>query len=222
MSDRPLSIRARKKYKAQIEQAAREKHIASFNHRMELAKQGVDACKRKDYRAALQFHHAYLDSLEKAKGGDLTPKSFDQKSEAAEMLMITGVYWDLAKVYDRIGQKNNSKVKLMINKFVLFSKGMNYQRLSQEMLRKLLTNDRPVNRALFKEAYVKLGGGRCFIATAVEEHCETESVLVLKRFRDEILLKNNFGRAFVRIYYKIGPIIAIHLIRSPWKLFCNG
>jgi hypothetical protein len=217
VSDSPLSIRARRKYKAQIEQAARENHIAKFNQRMELAKAGVDACKRKDFKVALQYHHAYLEVLEKAKGGDLTPKSFDPKHDAAEMLMLTGVYWDLAKIYDKLGGKNNPKLKLMLAKFVLFSKGMNYQRLSQEMLRKFLTNGGPNNRALFKEAFVKLGGGRCFIATAVEEHCEVGTILVLKRFRDEVLLKNSFGRVFVRIYYGIGPIIAIRLIRSSEK-----
>ena len=135
MSDSPLSIRARRKYKAQIEAAARESHIAKFVRRMELAKAGVDSFKKKDYKSALTYYHTYLDALEKNKGGDLSPKSFDPKHDAAEMLMLTGVYWDLCKIYDKLSAKNNAKLKLYLAKFVLFSKGMTYQRLSQEMLR---------------------------------------------------------------------------------------
>ena len=136
-------------------------------------------------------------------------------SDAAEMLMLTGVFWDLAKIYDKYKSKDLSKLKYFLDKFVLFSKGTSYQRLSQEMLRKFLTNDNPNHRSQFKDAYVSLGGGRCFVATAVEEHCEANTVVTLKRFRDEVLSKSVFGRGFTRIYYKISPTIAIRLIHSP-------
>lgn len=208
-------MRARRKYKAQIEQTARENYVAKFNKRMEFAKQGVAALKAKDYKSALQYFHLYIEILQKGKGGgELTPKSFDPKSDAAEMLMLTGIYWDMSKIYDKIPTKDKAKLNYFIDKFVLFSKGASFQRLSVEMLRKFLTNEEPKNRALFKEAYIKLGGGKCFVATAVEEHCELSTVTTLKRFRDEILLKNFLGRSFTRFYYKTGPVIAILIIRS--------
>lgn len=219
MSDSPLSIRARRKYKAQLEQAARDNYVAKFHKRMDYAKQGVMAMKSKDYKTALQYFSAYIEILQKGKGGgELTPRSFDPKKDAAEMLMLTGVYWDLAKIFDKTKTKDTSKLQYYLDKFVLFSKGTSYQRLSQEMLRKFLTNDTPHNRKPFKEAFVKLGGGKCFVATAVEEHCEVQTVTVLKRFRDEILSKNTLGRSFIRIYYAISPIIAIRLIRSSEKI----
>jgi len=86
-----------------------------------------------------------------------------------------------------------------------------------EMVRKFLSNEKMVNRAPFKEAYVKLGGGRCFVATAVEEHCELQTVRILKRYRDEVLPRSKLGRIFTGIYYKVGPVIAIRLIRSSEK-----
>ena len=207
-------MRARKKVKAQIEKAARETHVAKFNHRMDLVKQGALALKKKDYRNALQYFLAYLDVLEKAKGGTLTPKSFDPKTEAAEMLMATGVFWDVAKIYDMMTKKEIPKVQYHLDKFVLFSKGTNYQRLSVEMLRKCISNGKLKTSGPFKEAYVKLGGGRCFVATAVEEHCDSQTVYILKRYRDEVLSKNRMGRVFTRVYYQISPLIAIRLIRS--------
>ena len=216
MSDSPLSIRARRKYKAQIEQQARESYVAKFNKRMDLAKQGVMAVKKRDLRSALQYFHSYIEVLQQAKGvQDLLPKSFDPKSDSAEMLMLTGVYWDLAKIYDKTKDKN--KLKFFVDKFVIFSKGTSYQKLSLEMVRKFLTNENPTNRAVFKEAYVRLGGGKCFIATSVEEYCDPLEITTLKKFRDQILAKSLIGRVFTSAYYRVGPVIAISIIRSSEK-----
>jgi len=210
-----LSMRARRKYKAQIEKAARENHIARFTKRMELAKLGVEAQKNKNFRVALQYYLAYIDILQRGKGvTDLNPKDFDSKADSAELLMLTGIYWDLAKIYDRFRSKDRSKVKYYLDKFVLFSKGSPYQKLSQEMLRKFLTYDSPRSRQMFKDAFIKLGGGKCFIATAVEEYCEPQSIIDLKRFRDEVLSESSLGRLFIRVYYFISPSVARVLIRT--------
>ncbi|HXK50400.1 MAG TPA: tetratricopeptide repeat protein [Clostridiales bacterium] len=48
----------------------------------------------------------------------------------------------------------------------------------------------------------------CFIATAVYGSYDSPEVLVLRKFRDEVLEKNILGRAFIRIYYKFGPLAA--------------
>jgi len=214
VSDNTLSARARRKYKAEVEKQARENHIAKFTMRMDYARQGIEAVKRKDFKSALTCFHAYIEILQRSKGGELTPKSFDPKQDAAEMLMLTGVFWDLSKIYDKYKSKDLTKLKYFLDKFVLFSKGTSYERLSQEMLRKFLTNETPNHRSTFKEAYVSLGGGRCFVATAVEEHCEASTVVTLKRFRDEVLSQSVLGRSFTSVYYKISPTIAIQLIRS--------
>ncbi|GEM_PF-2582680 len=63
-------------------------------------------------------------------------------------------------------------------------------------------------------AFGSSAGSGCFIATSAYGTPMAEEVQVLSRFRDECLLKNTFGRMFVSIYYKIGPMVAREVEKS--------
>jgi hypothetical protein len=52
------------------------------------------------------------------------------------------------------------------------------------------------------------GGGGCFIATAAYGSYLDPHVMVLRHFRDNVLLMNKPGRAFVSFYYAHSPAIA--------------
>ena len=58
-----------------------------------------------------------------------------------------------------------------------------------------------------------LGKSNCFIATAAFASIESPPVLLLRKFRDEILLKTDLGTAFVHGYYRWSPGPAEWLIR---------
>lgn len=53
--------------------------------------------------------------------------------------------------------------------------------------------------------------GGCYIATLVYGDYDHPKVKVLRHFRDNVLLKNNFGKKFVKFYYKYSPGWVQHL-----------
>jgi tetratricopeptide (TPR) repeat protein len=55
------------------------------------------------------------------------------------------------------------------------------------------------------------GTAGCYIATAVYGSYCCDEVLQLRRFRDDVLSKNIFGRAFIKVYYAISPSMARHI-----------
>jgi len=57
------------------------------------------------------------------------------------------------------------------------------------------------------------GGGGCFIATAAFGSYDYVDVIILRAFRDKYLLTNEWGREFVKFYYRHSPPIA-HFIEK--------
>jgi hypothetical protein len=56
--------------------------------------------------------------------------------------------------------------------------------------------------------------GRCFIATAAFNY-ESVEVQALTKWRDEVLVKTAFGRAFIELYYFVSPKFAFVLDSFP-------
>ena len=49
---------------------------------------------------------------------------------------------------------------------------------------------------------------KCFVATAAYGTPMAEEIDILRQFRNNLLLPNPPGKAFVAVYYKLGPSIA--------------
>ena len=64
-----------------------------------------------------------------------------------------------------------------------------------------------IRARLIKEIDEKPKSG-CYIATSCYKDCNASEVAVFRIFRDTCLMKNYFGRAFVRQYYRCSPFVA--------------
>ena len=218
MEEKTLSGRTRKKVNAQMEKAERERKVKLFQKRMEFARNGALAFKQGNLKDSLHHYFGYIEVLEKAKDvgrDELQPKHFDTKKEVAELLLLTGVFWDLSKIHDLGGKKAFDRLRFYLDRFVMFSRGMPFQHVSAELIRKFLVNGNPKNRREFKNAHLQLGGGKCFLATSVEDFLPETTLPKLRSFRDERLLNSRVGRIFVKYYYFVGPTLAQMMIRTP-------
>ncbi|MBR5272224.1 MAG: hypothetical protein IKU25_02365 [Clostridia bacterium] len=64
--------------------------------------------------------------------------------------------------------------------------------------------------------YDKLGGGGCYVATAVYGSYDCPQVWTLRRYRDDTLAATWYGRAFVKTYYAISPTLVKWFGDTEW------
>lgn len=106
----------------------------------------------------------------------------------------TGAYTDFFTVVSVQGEDRN----LTVGKYDEYS-----------ALIRQLDAARPI-AAINREPYKKKNG--CYIATAVYGDYSAPEVMVLRRYRDEVLYRKSVGRLFIRIYYFLSPPIAKRLV----------
>jgi len=207
----------RSKIQESIDRAYAEHKHELFKRRIDLARQGVRNFELKRMVEAVKAFETYLTILHDWKGapeGGLNPSYFDIKKDLPEMLLISGIYWDLAKLFDRTRNKER-EFRHYIEKFIVFTKGMPYQPVASETLRKYIRNDKPVHKDVFKSAYRTLTGSNCFIATSLVDVCDDGTIHALRDYRDSVLLRSLPGCLAVVVYQKVSPPIAWALDRMP-------
>lgn len=214
--------RNKRKVQEQIEQAEREHKRKLFAHRIELARNGIRSYDKGRLAESASHLLAYINILEEWKEipeGALAPSHFDRAKDMPELLLISGVYWDLAKMYDRTKSPDRYKdFRHYLEKYVLFSKGMPYQGLCAETVRKYIQLGNPTHPKDFQNVYKSISIAKCFVATALVDTIRPETMDRLRAFRDGYLRQRAWGRAFVALYYRNGPGLARHVEAWPRPL----
>ena len=118
---------------------------------------------------------------------------YRKKKTGVTLNSKTGVYTDFFTVVSVQGTDRS----LTVGKYDEYS----------AMIRQLDAT-RPI-AAIVREPYRKKSG--CYIATAVYGNYSAPEVMVLRRYRDEVLYRKSIGRLFIRIYYFLSPPIAKRL-----------
>ncbi len=207
-------------FRRQQDAAMAARKVELSKRRIEIARAGHKFYREKRLVEAVKAYQAYIKIMEDLKGvaeGGLTPAHFDRKSDMAELFLISGIFWDLMKLYDRTQSSNSQKeFHYFSEKFVLFSRNTPFQVLSAESLRKYILREKPMHKAEFQQAYKLLAPpSKCFIATSLLDLSDLETLPRLRRFRDEVLEKSLWGRLAVRTYYRVAPAITLILDHSP-------
>ena len=73
-----------------------------YGQRITIARQGRDAFMQKDYIGATKKYNEYLSILAQMNDQEdiykLSPVMFDNKKEVTEMLLISHIYWEIARI----------------------------------------------------------------------------------------------------------------------------
>ena len=179
---------------------------AAYKTRLTHLKRAQEHSAKGEVAKSVEHYLTYLKALSvyfRVSEDKLSPKLFDSKN-ITEQLLISQVYWDLAKAYDR-NPKTVKEAMRCLNQFVKFSVGFKYQRVNADIVRKHLRKKLARNPQIFKETYerVKVTSKACYIAT----HCygaNHHKVDYLRNFRDDIELTYP-GEIFTKVYYFISP-----------------
>jgi hypothetical protein len=218
-SERPSRLILRSRIEKQLRRQQEEQRKELLRKRVDIAKEGIRLYQAGSLVDGMRKYQQYILILEmwKKSGRDgLTLELFDKTKDLYEIVLLSGIYWDIAKLYDkarRVDQKQ--ELALALQKYVVFSKGMPFQPLAGEALRRYLGSGRCKHRVEFKAAYSALTGEKCFVATSLLDVTDPMTIVRLRNFRDGTLRRSRFGRGFIRIYYRVGPKLATRMNRAP-------
>ena len=138
------------------------------------------------------------------------------RDQAAEMLLVAVIYWDMAKIYDKIPNKKR-EFKQAIAKVDQFTFGMPYQTLISETVKKYVASKRAQNIKDFETLFEHLKPKKkCYVVSEVYADTEHPNVVLLRKFRDDVLSKYLIGKLFIFVYYVSQPVIEPIVRASPW------
>ena len=188
-----------------------------YRDRLKVLRLGQEYSQKDDIPNAVKAYVKYLQALADYYGVEeknLKPTLFKGQNNIVEILMVSQVYWDLSKSYDRAPKLTN-ECQRCLNQFILFSLGFKFQYLNSEMLRKYIKRRVAHNPKLFEEAYQQMRdeSKKCYIAT----HCFDEEHEVVKTLRDfkNFLGHSKFGNSLIDAYYFLSIRTIIFLKNHP-------
>lgn len=210
-------------YKKQVKDARQERERAlvlkhKISTRITNVRLGKEAFEAGDFVTAIRKYSEYLETMaeaHKAQGMfELRPSHFNKTQDLTEMMMISHIYFELAKVYDATGKFQQECAKCL-EQFALFTANQPYQVVNSEMIRKHMRKFKFKNHDNFMLAYQQIfvQSRKCYIATMClgEEHPVTSELRHFKQW----LLSHRGGTEVVHGYYCISSRLVNWLSEHP-------
>lgn len=193
----------------------REKRLIlkhKFENRITVARFGNESREIKDFAGALRKFTDYLQVIAEVKGVQdiyaIRPQHFDAKKDVTELLMISHIYFEMAKMYDAV-PKFHDESRRCLDQFVLFSINQPFQVINSELMRKHLKKTLFKNPEAFRHSYhqIFVQSKKCYVVTFClgTHHPVTQEFRALK----DILLNYRSGQELVRLYYKYSSVAVV-------------
>ena len=192
--------------------------LRAFAGRLKVLKKAQEFAAMDDVSKAVQYYSQYLTILAQyfdVSESSLSPSLFNRESDLAEMLLISHVYWDLSKAYDRSPNLTLESIRCL-KQFVAFTLGFKYQYANSQMVKKFVRLKLAHNPKAFKDTYekIRVESKGCYIATLCYGSSDPKTI-ALKEFRDNTLNHYLLGRLFINSYQIISPSFVKMMILFP-------
>ncbi len=191
--------------------------VALWRNRINVLKQGRTYLSQRLFvEAAIEFEKyiRIIEIVNELKPGELKPEHLKKNAKSNELDVFVSTLWDLIKIYD-MNASYQSKLKEKVAMMIEFSKhAPGFSRIARKMV---AYAKKSKNREIFNDLLIKCNAPRskCFIATSTYGNPVHPQVLLLTRFRDEVLESHRAGQLFIWIYYKVSPTVADFLDKHP-------
>lgn len=199
-------------------QKARQQQIKTmWDKRIQLIRQGRIYMQQKMFAEAAVSYEKYIRVLEIAftlEPGQLTPDLFKDPAHKKEITLISGVYWDLFRIYDT-NPRHLERMQVSAKKLAEF---VRYSPVFPDIIKRAQNFKRTAKNPQVVGQFLKLVNAdraRCFIATAAFQDPTAEPVLFFRAIRDAYLRKTSVGRRLIAIYYFVSPWLSQKLDHSP-------
>jgi hypothetical protein len=211
MASPKVSFRKGEPSKEDIEKLFRKRSLeVRYRQRFTIAKEGKRALQMGDHKNMVLRYTDYLriiaETYEARTIYDIDPKSFDKKKDVVEQLLISQIYWELAKLYDQ-SDKVIDKLRACLNQFVRFTINQEFQSLNSEVVRKDLRKCRFKHEKIFKQSLESIykDSRKCYLATFYSG--DEELLSDFRLFKVFLWNKIYGGKLFVKAYYQFSPRI---------------
>jgi hypothetical protein len=203
-----LSAKGKKVTKEEREKILRLKH--KYENRITVAKHGKESLDAGDYGNALKKFIDYFMILVEVKDVknlyELRVNMFDPKKDLTELLMISHIYFEMARMYDAV-PKFHEDSKKCLEQFVHFSANQPFQVVNSDMVRKYLKKSVFKNPDFFRHSYqqIYVQSKKCYIVT----YCYGDQHSITNNYRElkDWLLSYTWGQTLVREYYKLSSVL---------------
>lgn len=190
-----------------------------YENRITVARFGKESLDSGDYGNALRKFVDYLNIIAEVKQVkdiyEIRVQHFDSKKDVTEMLMISNIFFEMARLYDA-APRFKDDVQKCLNLFVSFSANQPYQVVNSEMIRKYLKKSVFKNPEMFRTAYqqIYVQSKKCYVVS----FCYGNDHGVTHRCREfkDWLLDYRLGQEMVRLYYKTSSVAVPACERHKW------
>ena len=188
-----------------------------YENRITIAKYGKESLDAGDYASALRKFTEYLAIMAEIKEVadiySLKVHMFDSKKDVTEMLMISHILFEMARLYDAV-PKFSADAQKCADLFVHFSANQPYQVINSEMVRKSLKRSVFKNPDMFRNSFqqIHVQSKKCYIVT----FCYGDSHRTTQEYREfkDWLLTHKTGQMLVQRYYQFSSTAVLKYERN--------